>query len=73
MNEEKEGLVFKVIQKNGLTIIENHSNLNIIISLKPVPPKRKYNDIILIRPNSFKLFDKHYKIDLTTISFSMEN
>jgi len=62
---------FKVFQKDGVTGFENTTNMNLWISVKPIKPKRKYVDIIMIPPKSFKLFTET-EIDLTKIIFTLE-
>lgn len=64
---------FKVFQKKGITGIENTTDMNLVISIKPIKPKRKYVDVILVPPNSYKMFtDPDFQIDLTKISFTLE-
>lgn len=64
---------FRVFQKDGMTGIENTTKYNLLVSIKPIKPKRKYIDVILVPPDSFKLFTQpDFQMDLTKISFTLE-
>ena len=64
---------FKIFQENGMTGFENLTDYNLLISIKPIKPKRKYIDVIPIPPQSYKLFTQpDFQMDLTKISFTLE-
>jgi len=67
-----EGLVFKVIQKDGITYCVNHSEHKLYLILKPIKPKRKYKNVFVIESQSFLIFDKNVILDLTDFVFSLE-
>lgn len=61
---------FTVYQKCGITRIDNSSKQKLIVSVKPIKPKRKYISVYLVPPLSFIIIDK--TIDLNKLSFSLE-
>ena len=62
---------FFKIEKNGnITKFTNFSEYIIVISLKPIKPKRKYKDLFVVRAREF-LIDE-YNIDMNIISFRFE-
>lgn len=67
-----EGLVLRVYQKDGITMIENHTDNNLFLYVKPIKPKRKYTKAVLISPQSVKIFDSTMPIDLNEMIFSLE-
>mgnify|MGYP001579724691 FL=1 len=53
--------------------VANHSELKLIISVIPKPPKRKHIDFKIIHPESFLIFDhRNFHFDLTLVSFRFE-
>lgn len=66
-----DGIAFKIKEKNGITIFENHSDYILYISVKPIKPKRKYETIAVVQPGSFIINDV-LKLDLTSLSFTLE-
>lgn len=43
-------------KNDKILCISNHSPWNLIISIKPIPPKRKIFPIIVIQPDTFKMW-----------------
>ncbi len=56
-----------VEQKQNITIFTNETDMGLIISYIPVKPKRKYTDIMFVKPNEFIIYDN--PLDLTQVSF----
>ena len=55
------------------TTFENYSKYNLIISIKPRKPRRKLKSVILVPPQSFKIFEhRDTSIDWTTTVFAFE-
>lgn len=50
--------------------IQNHSQMTLVISVKPVKPKLKHRDFLMIPAKSFTILE--YEIDFKTISLSFE-
>lgn len=48
--------------------IENHTNNNLVLSIKPIKPKRKYTDFLIVKCNSFIILD-NMEIDLKQVIF----
>ena len=65
-----EGTGFVVFQRERLTEFENKTDLNLLISIKPIKPKRKYDDLLVVPPRSFKIIED--RLDLTKLSFTLE-
>ncbi len=62
--------LFKIEKMDNITKFINHSDYKIFLSLRPVKPKRKYYDFLLIHPNSFMIIE--YELDFTQISIHFE-
>lgn len=60
--------ILKIEKVRECVKITNNSPFDLIISEKPIPPKRKYINRVLIKTKQCIIFD--HPIDLTTISFS---
>lgn len=63
-------LGFTVYQKSGITRIDNSSKQMLIVSTKPLKPKRKYTDVFIVKPLSFIIID--HPINLHELSFTLE-
>jgi hypothetical protein len=63
---------FTVETEKGMIKISNQTDLNLFISIKPIPPHRKYTKIMLVAPHTFKISLEPYLFDLKLISFSLE-
>lgn len=60
------------IEANGITtVFTNDSDMYVVVSLLPVKPKRKQVDVIVIRPQTFVIYDMH-PLDLSKICFKFE-
>ena len=64
--------LFKVEQNENLTIFTNNSSYDLWISLKPIKPKRKYHDIMVVAAGQFVIYD-HTDLDLSKVSFSLNH
>jgi len=62
---------FKVSQCSGVTKIVNNTRHNLVISVKPIKPKRKHRDVFIIKPGCFMLDENH--LTLEQLSFSLES
>ncbi len=71
MVEESKVQIIMIETIKHITKITNKSNLDVVISIKPVKPKRKYIDILLVKKGEF-LIDEN-EIDLSQISISFTN
>jgi len=61
---------FFEIKKLGEAIqFINHSKFMMIVSVIPKKPKRKYHDLLMVQPESFKILDKEWAFDITMVSF----
>lgn len=63
---------FTVYQKCGITRIDNSTKQTLIVSIKPIKPKRKHIDVIIVPPLSFKIFDGVDNLNLAKLSFTLE-
>lgn len=63
--------MFQVEQIGNVTKITNDTEYVLLISIRPIPPKRKYVDVRLIPPGQFIILEA--EIDLSTVSFRLEN
>jgi len=54
----------------GFWKISNHTNLNLILSIKPIKPKRKIINIDIIFPGFFSIIEE--EMDLKNLYFSFE-
>jgi hypothetical protein len=54
-----------------VTQISNDSSYDCIIQLRPIPPKRKYTNILLVKNETFLILDQA-KLDLKDISITFE-
>lgn len=63
-----EELTFKVEQKDKITIFTNDTQMYVEVSLIPIPPKRKYIDIMVITPGKCVVHDG-YQVDLSKLCF----
>lgn len=59
---------FSIEQKGNISIFTNETEMYIEVSLIPVKPKRKYHDIMIIRPGQFVIHDS-YQLDLSKLCF----
>lgn len=60
---------YLLIEKSGyITKITNESELDVIVSIKPIKPKRKYVDMLLVPRGQFLVHE--VEIDLSRISIS---
>lgn len=63
--------IFSISRKGGVVKFTNSSDKTMWVSIKPVKPKRKINDILFISPYSFVIHDSAEKdLDLTKIYIS---
>lgn len=60
----------QITQENDVITFVNNSEYILLISIKPIKPKRKYTPVALVNPKSIIIWD--YKIDITMLSFSLE-
>lgn len=68
MDEESKVQIIMIETLKHITKITNKSNLDMILSIKPVKPKRKYIDILLVKKCEFLIYEN--EIDLSKISIS---
>ncbi len=61
---------FTVTQTKPVTYIENNSTLNLIVSIRPIKPKRKHHSILVIKPGCFIIDENNLVIE--QLSFSLE-
>lgn len=54
---------------NGVIRITNNSNMDMIVSLKPIPPKRKYLDVDIIKKGTSLIQDGTLRLERIAISF----
>lgn len=67
----KKLLEISIEEYGPLTKIENKSKyLTLVISEVPIPPKRKYRDIMILRPRDHLIYE--YELDFTKISMRWE-
>jgi len=52
------------------TKFTNSSKYTVILSRIPIPPKRKYKDIMFVRPGAFVIIDR--EIEMTAFSIRFE-
>jgi len=66
MSEKRIG--FSIYQEHGITKFTNETDMYIEVSLIPVKPKRKYNDIMVITPGKFVIHNG-FPLDLSKVCF----
>lgn len=71
MTDCKEYQVLEIKQNGNITMITNHSQYKLIISILPVKPKRKHRDYLLVAKQTFYVLE--HGLDLTSISFRFVN
>jgi hypothetical protein len=52
-----------------ITRIANNSEYDILVSIKPIKPKRKYTDIALVAKGTFAIYEKSMDLSRLSISF----
>ena len=57
-------------QNESMTHITNNSCKELVVSVRPIWPNRKYREIEIIKGHSFVILEG--KIDLSTLSFRWE-
>lgn len=57
------GELFKVEQKGNVTIFTNFSDMNLLVKQIPIPPKRKYHLLSVVKPGDFIMIDGPVYID----------
>jgi hypothetical protein len=56
--------------KGNISFLINHSNYYLYVSVIPIPPKRKYYDILRVNPNTIIVIEQELMI--TNLSFRLE-
>jgi len=64
----KELLDFNITQSGDVTVFTNDTDMDVVISIIPVKPKRKYIDILVVFRGKHVIYDKG-SIDLSQICF----
>lgn len=67
MWEEKN--TFDLIKVDHVTKFTNNTDFVCSIQLKPIPPKRKLNKIIFVRPRQFVFIEDDLDLKSTEITF----
>lgn len=67
MTDCKENKILEIEQNGHVTMITNHSQYKLIISILPIKPKIKHRDFFVVAKQTFRI-DEH-GLDLTKISF----
>lgn len=57
-----------MLQTEGITTFNNGTNLCVVISLKPIKPKKKVRDLMIIRPFEFKVSEA-FEVELSKLCF----
>jgi len=64
---------FLIERFNGITKITNRTDLDSVISIKPIKPKRKFNDILVIKRGSYIMLETSLDLAKVAISFVSNN
>lgn len=65
-------MIIQIEEQQGFFKITNDSEYDLMFSIKPVKPKRKFTDVFFIKNRTSQTFEKMHgdALDLTTLSLS---
>lgn len=71
---ENNACLFKICHTKRAIFFENYSHDTLCVYQKPIKPKRKFNLIAIVAPNSFVIWDLTIQgqIDITVLMFNLE-
>ena len=62
---------FSISHEDNILKIVNDSRFNLWVTLIPIKPKRKYTDVLVVRPGSFLIME-NFNPDITAFSFRLK-